>query len=103
MRANKIKTNACCVVTWKIDVYRQGDILPSFWVERQIRLEKQSYMEGLRSLMETFRFVMVANGTLFAKQDEFRWEKGVRSTRKPMNIGTIFSWYTLNKCISQNN
>ena len=64
MRANKIKTNACCVVTWKIDVYRHGDILPSFWVERQIRLEKQSYMEGLRSLMETFRFVMVANGTL---------------------------------------
>ena len=43
MRANKIKINACCVVTWKIDVYRQGDILPSFWVERQIRLEKQSY------------------------------------------------------------
>lgn len=54
-------------------------------------------MEGLRSLIETFRFVMVANRTLFAKQDEFRWEKGVRSTRKAINIGTIFSWYTLNK------
>lgn len=38
--ASEIKTNACYVVTWKIDAYRQGDILPSFWVERQIRLEK---------------------------------------------------------------
>ena len=36
-------------------------------------------MEGLRSLIETFRFVMVASRALSAEQDEFRWEKGVRS------------------------
>lgn len=35
-------------------------------------------MEGLRSLTETFRFVLVAKGVLFAKHDELGWEKGVR-------------------------
>lgn len=45
----------------KIDVYRHKDILPSFWVEKQRRLERWDHVERPGGLAEIFRFDRVAN------------------------------------------
>lgn len=48
----------------KTDVQRHKDVLPSFWAEKQMRLEGWGHVEGSGSLAEIFRFDRVANGTV---------------------------------------
>lgn len=49
----------------KIDVYKHRDILPSFWVEKQMGLERWGQVEGgPGGLAEIFRYDMVENGAV---------------------------------------
>lgn len=64
MRVNDLREMLFCVVMKKTDVYRRRYTLSLFCIKRQIRLERWGHMEELRSLIETFRLEMIANGAV---------------------------------------